>query len=118
MDMSQPPTTEPIWQPAHFTVDERHAILTRVRDLGQRLQDRSYVLRMSRVAAQQSKYTLWALHGYRSYSLALGPLGLALMYDELDRALPGEGWDQAAHAYLPLPQGMLLLEGPHAFGLF
>lgn len=107
-----------LWQPAYFSPDERSIILTHIRDMGKRLQDRSQVLKMAQIAAHQSKYNIWALHGYRSQSLALGPLGLALAYNELDQEFPQEGWFHVAQTYFSLLPDKLTAEGHYAFGLF
>jgi lantibiotic biosynthesis protein len=106
----------PTWHPPSFTDGERDLICKRVRDIGHRLRNAPHVLKISRIAAQQSKY----MHepGYRLRSLGQGPLGVALLYSELDRVLPGEDWDQAADEYLALLQGEIAIEAHHTLGLF
>jgi lantibiotic modifying enzyme len=93
---------EETWCPVPFTENERDLIRERVRDIGFRLQKSPKVLKMSRIARQQSGYKKQAA-SYPLYNLAQGPLGLALMYHELDRVWPEDGWDLIAHKYLAEP---------------
>lgn len=93
---------EETWCPVPFTEGERDLIRERVRDIGFRLQKSPKVLKMSRIARQQSGYKKQAV-SYPLDNLAQGPLGLALMYHEFDRVWPEEGWDFIAHKYLAEP---------------
>lgn len=102
--------------PTRFTAAQRTFVIERVRDIAWRLRDPAYTLRISRVAAEQSKYL--RAPGYRMRSLTQGPLGLALMYGELARVFPGEEWDQAAHDYLTLVPREIVIDEPQWAGLF
>lgn len=116
--MSQQIMEQQYWFPTQFTIGERDRILSLLRDMGQQMRDWNKVLKISQIAAAQSKHIASSLHGYHTHSLAHGPLGLALMYGELDRLMPDEGWDQVARSYLALLQPEIATEGYHSFGLF
>lgn len=103
------------WCPMHYSDSDHTSIVERVRDIAHRMRDTTYTLEMSRIAAEQSKYIQGS--GYRIYSLARGPLGLALLYAELERTFPEEGWDQTAHEYLTLLPKEIVVDDRQDFGL-
>jgi lantibiotic modifying enzyme len=104
------------WCPVPFTESERDLICERIRDLGFRLQKSPKVLEMSQIAYAQSGYKKWASI-YPQDNLAQGPLGLALMYNELHRVWPAEGWHFIAHKYLAEPLRTFSFKDDHALGL-
>ncbi len=107
---------EKTWCPVRFTESECDSIGERVRDIGVRLQKIPKVLEMSQIANLQSGYGKWA-SSYPLDSLAQGPLGLALMFNELHHMWPAEGWNFHAHKYLAEPLRNFALKDEHALGL-
>lgn len=104
------------WCPVRFTEGERDSICERVRDIGFRLQKIPKVLEMSQIANLQSGYGKWA-SSYPLDNLAQGPLGLALMFNELHHMWPAEGWNFHAHKYLAEPLRNFALKDEHSLGL-
>lgn len=116
--MTQNATLERTWQMVPLTNEERTAIQARVREIGQRLQDPSQVYKRATLAAQSSRYSIALSQSARMQSLALGPLGLALFFAEMDRVLPEEGWDKPAQNYLEQVYELVQQEETVSFGLF
>jgi hypothetical protein len=116
--MTQNATIEHSWKRFPLTDKERTDIQERVREIGQLLQDPSQVYKLASLASQRSRYSISLSTSARFQSLALGPLGLALLFEEMDRALPGERWDEIAHRYLAQAQEHVQKEEPASFGLF
>lgn len=111
-------TREQPWKSFPLTEGDRTRIQERVREVGRRLQDPSQVSRLATLAAQHSRYSTSLTTSARLQSLALGPLGLALLFEEMDRVLPEEGWDAVAQRYFIQAQERFQTDGPASFGLF
>ncbi len=88
------------WQPLPVGAGIDQLIRARVLDLALRLQDPSQVLSRAASAARRSRYNAGLSEAARLRSLALGPAGIALLFDELDLVWPTEGWHTQARVYL------------------
>lgn len=105
------------WKNINIDEEKRKLIEARIHDIAQRLQNPEDVLRMNQVAIEQSKYHIWD-PGYHLEALAEGPLGLALLYGELHKQWPGEGWDRLARTYFTLIDEQSVKGGRYELGLF
>jgi lantibiotic biosynthesis protein len=103
---------------ALFSETDQEVILQRIREIGYRLKNPEYVFKMGAIAKMQSRYREVVGSLYTPQSLVRGVPGLALMYGEIDRVLPGENWDQIAHQYLSHLQSEISLEEFQSPGLF
>src|SRR5947209_5889835 len=100
-----------------FNETDQKAIRQRLREIGDRLKDPAKVFKMGILAKMQGRYREIAGPPYTPQSLVQGVPGLALMYGELNRVLPGEDWDQVDHTYLTLLQSEFSLAEYQAPGL-
>lgn len=90
--------------PQHFAdkwqlfLDER--LCARVHEaallVAQRMSDPDFVYRTAEEARRQSTYPV----GWSPLSLGSGDVGLALMYEYMDRCFPDQGWDRLTRQYL------------------
>lgn len=101
-----------------FNETDQAAIYQRIREIGSRLKNPEFVFKISAIAKMQSRYGEIGGSLYSPQSLMQGIPGLSLMYDELDRVLPGEGWDQTSYMYLSHLQNEIALEEFQVPGLF
>jgi lantibiotic biosynthesis protein len=85
------------WNPI-LERDEAAKALSIARDVASRLRDPTRVEAMAAAARQQTDH-LRSTH-WRPYGVAQGYAGTALFLGAADAAMPGEGWDLAAHQHL------------------
>lgn len=97
---------------------DQQAIRQRLREIGDRLKDPEKVARMGVLAKMQGRCREITDALSTPHSLVQGLPGLALMYGELNRVLPGEDWDQVAHMYLSRLQNEFSIDGYQSPGLF
>ncbi|MDY7079470.1 MAG: lanthionine synthetase C family protein [Chloroflexota bacterium] len=69
-------------------------------DVAERLRDPERAVEIARQGSEQSGFEYRRQKQRKPFSVVDGHAALALLFGQLDRCFPGQGWDRLAHTYL------------------